>query len=103
MLTKTVALEVVDKGISVNGIASGAIAADMNKDIFEDEQNRRKTESLCIELVNQKKWPRLQYFWHHRMPAASLEQPYRQRVALLYHPKRLICLVNLYNKCNNHV
>ena len=30
MLTKTVALEVADKGIRVNGIAPGAIATDMN-------------------------------------------------------------------------
>ena len=33
MLTKTVTLEVADKGIRVNGIAPGAIATDMNKDI----------------------------------------------------------------------
>jgi len=29
MLTKTLALEVADKGIRVNGIAAGAIATDM--------------------------------------------------------------------------
>ena len=36
MLTKTVALEVADKGIRVNGIAPGAIATDMNKDIHNN-------------------------------------------------------------------
>src|SRR5919107_5804614 len=42
MLTKTVALEVADKGIRVNGIAPGAIATDMNKDILEDEQKKKE-------------------------------------------------------------
>jgi glucose 1-dehydrogenase len=36
MLTKTVALEVADKGIRINGIAPGAIATDMNKDIHNN-------------------------------------------------------------------
>jgi glucose 1-dehydrogenase len=44
MLTKTVALEVADKGIRVNGIAPGAIATDMNKDILEDEQKKDEEE-----------------------------------------------------------
>jgi glucose 1-dehydrogenase len=44
MLTKTVALEVADKGIRVNGIAPGAIATDMNKEILEDEQKKREEE-----------------------------------------------------------
>jgi glucose 1-dehydrogenase len=44
MLTKTVALELADKGIRVNGIAPGAIATDMNKDILEDEQKKREEE-----------------------------------------------------------
>ncbi|MDQ3872767.1 MAG: glucose 1-dehydrogenase [Thermoproteota archaeon] len=44
MLTKTVALEVADKGIRVNGIAPGAIATDMNKDILQDEQKKREEE-----------------------------------------------------------
>jgi glucose 1-dehydrogenase len=44
MLTKTVALEVADKGIRVNGIAPGAIATDMNKDILEDEQKKKEEE-----------------------------------------------------------
>jgi glucose 1-dehydrogenase len=44
MLTKTVALEVADKGIGVNGIAPGAIATDMNKEILEDEQKKKEEE-----------------------------------------------------------
>lgn len=42
MLTKTVAVELADKGIKVNGIAPGAIATDMNKDILEDEQKKER-------------------------------------------------------------
>lgn len=41
---KTVAVELADKGIRVNGIAPGAIATDMNKDTFEDEQKRKEEE-----------------------------------------------------------
>jgi glucose 1-dehydrogenase len=44
MLTKTVALEVADKGIRVNGIAPGAIATDMNKEILEDEKKKKEEE-----------------------------------------------------------
>jgi glucose 1-dehydrogenase len=44
MLTKTVALEVADKGIRVNGIAPGAIATDMNKEILEDQQKKKEEE-----------------------------------------------------------
>jgi glucose 1-dehydrogenase len=44
MLTKTVALELADKGIRVNGIAPGAIATDMNKEILEDEQKKKEEE-----------------------------------------------------------
>jgi glucose 1-dehydrogenase len=44
MLTKTVALEVADKGIRVNGIAPGAIATDMNKEILQDEQKKKEEE-----------------------------------------------------------
>jgi glucose 1-dehydrogenase len=40
MLTKNTAMEVSDKGIRVNGIAPGAIATDMNKDLLEDEQEK---------------------------------------------------------------
>lgn len=44
MLTKTVALELADKGIRVNGIAPGAIATDMNKEVLEDKQKKEKKE-----------------------------------------------------------
>jgi glucose 1-dehydrogenase len=43
-LTKTVALEVADKGIRVNGIAPGAIATEMNKDILESEEKKNQEE-----------------------------------------------------------
>jgi glucose 1-dehydrogenase len=45
MLTKTLALEVADKGIRINGIAPGAIATMMNLDILEDEQKRKAEEN----------------------------------------------------------
>ena len=44
MLTKTVALELAEKGIRVNGIAPGAIATDMNKELLEDEKDKMKKE-----------------------------------------------------------
>ena len=50
MLTKTVALELADKGIRVNGIVPGAIATDMNKDILEDEQKRKEEEEDKIPI-----------------------------------------------------
>ena len=53
MLTKTLALEVADKGIRINSIAPGAIATMMNVDILEDEKKRkekpRKIRFLCTE------------------------------------------------------
>lgn len=49
MQTKTVALEVADKGIRVKGIAPGAIATDMNRDILEDEQ-KKKAEEMRIPM-----------------------------------------------------
>lgn len=45
MLTKTVALEVAAKGIRVNGIAPGAIATDMNKDILGNQQKKKDEET----------------------------------------------------------
>jgi glucose 1-dehydrogenase len=44
MLTKSTAMEVADKGIRVNGIAPGAIATDMNKELLEDDQKKKETE-----------------------------------------------------------
>ena len=44
MLTKTVALELADKGIRVNGIAPGAIATDMNKEVLENREKKEKKE-----------------------------------------------------------
>ena len=44
MLTKNVAFEVADKGIRVNGIAPGAIATDMNKEILEDNEKKKQEE-----------------------------------------------------------
>jgi glucose 1-dehydrogenase len=45
MLTKTMALEVADKGIRINGIAPGAIATMMNIDILEDANKRKEEEN----------------------------------------------------------
>jgi glucose 1-dehydrogenase len=44
LFTKTAALELADKGIRINGIAPGAIATDMNKELLEDQQKRGKKE-----------------------------------------------------------
>lgn len=44
MLTKTVAMELADKGIRVNGIAPGAIATDMNRDMLQDPKKKREEE-----------------------------------------------------------
>jgi glucose 1-dehydrogenase len=44
MLTRNVSLEVAEKGIRVNGIAPGAIATDMNKDILDNLEKRKREE-----------------------------------------------------------
>jgi glucose 1-dehydrogenase len=45
MLTKTMALEVADKGIRINGIAPGAISTMMNIDILEDANKKKQEEN----------------------------------------------------------
>jgi glucose 1-dehydrogenase len=45
MLTKTMALEVADKGIRINAIAPGAVATMMNIDILEDEKKNKDEEN----------------------------------------------------------
>jgi glucose 1-dehydrogenase len=45
MLTKTMALEVADKGIRINGIAPGAISTMMNIDILEDPNKKKEEEN----------------------------------------------------------
>ena len=44
MLTKTMALEVANKGIRINAIAPGAIATMMNIDILKDEKKKKDEE-----------------------------------------------------------
>jgi glucose 1-dehydrogenase len=44
MLTKTIALELAEKGIRVNSIAPGAIATDMNKELLENQEKKEKKE-----------------------------------------------------------
>ena len=44
MLTRTVALEVADKGIRVNGIAPGTINTDVNKDVLENREKKYQEE-----------------------------------------------------------
>ena len=51
MLTKNTAMEVADKGIRVNGIAPGAIATDMNRELLEDEQRRKEKEQTIPEEI----------------------------------------------------
>lgn len=45
MLTKTMALEVADKGIRINAIAPGAIATMMNIDILQDKNKKKQEEN----------------------------------------------------------
>jgi glucose 1-dehydrogenase len=57
MLTKTVALELADKGIRVNGIAPGSIATDMNKELLENKEEKEKKNDKFpyIKSENQRK------------------------------------------------
>jgi NAD(P)-dependent dehydrogenase (short-subunit alcohol dehydrogenase family) len=54
MLTKTEALEIADKGIQLNGIALGAIAISINKELLEAEEKRKdkgKEKELPIHRI----------------------------------------------------
>jgi len=54
MLTKNTAMEVADKGIRVNGIAPGAIATEMNKDLLEDDQKKKeKEQTIPLKRIGQ--------------------------------------------------
>lgn len=54
MLTKNTAMEVADKGIRVNGIAPGAIATEMNKDLLEDDQKKKeKEQTILLKRIGQ--------------------------------------------------
>jgi glucose 1-dehydrogenase len=53
MLTKTVALELADKGIRVNGIAPGAIATDMNKEVLENQEKKKKERRIPVHRIGQ--------------------------------------------------
>jgi glucose 1-dehydrogenase len=41
MFTRTVALDVAERGIRVNGIAPGTIDTDVNKDVLDDEYKKK--------------------------------------------------------------
>lgn len=43
-ITKTIALELADTGIRVNGIIPGIVYTDMNREIIENEQKRQQKE-----------------------------------------------------------
>src|ERR687885_1210816 len=56
MLTKTIALELAEKGIRVNGIAPGAIATDMNKELLENQKEKEKKEQeIPVHRIGQPK------------------------------------------------
>jgi glucose 1-dehydrogenase len=54
MLTKTIALELADKGIRVNGIAPGAIATDMNKEVLQNQEEKvKKEQEIPVHRIGQ--------------------------------------------------
>jgi glucose 1-dehydrogenase len=54
MLTKTIALELAEKGIRVNGIAPGAISTDMNKELLENQEKKEKKEqNIPVHRIGQ--------------------------------------------------
>src|SRR5918911_675475 len=54
MLTKTIALELAEKGIRINGIAPGAIATDMNKELLENQKEKeKKEEEIPVHRIGQ--------------------------------------------------
>jgi glucose 1-dehydrogenase len=56
MLTKTIALELAEKGIRINGIAPGAIATDMNKELLENQKEKEKKEQeIPVHRIGQPK------------------------------------------------
>src|ERR687885_3001116 len=56
MLTKTIALELAEKGIRVNGIAPGAIATDMNRELLENQKEKEKKEQeIPVHRIGQPK------------------------------------------------
>lgn len=44
-LTKTLALELADTGIRVNGIAPGIIATDTNKELLDNKEKKKQKEN----------------------------------------------------------
>ncbi len=46
MLMKSLALEVAPKKIRVNGISPGAIATDINDEVWEDEEKKKELMKL---------------------------------------------------------
>jgi NAD(P)-dependent dehydrogenase (short-subunit alcohol dehydrogenase family) len=77
MFTRTVALDVAERGIRVNGIAPGTIDTDVNKDVLDDEYKKKNKKSRiyrCIGSENQMRWQRSPCFWPQLMQAISPEQ-----------------------------